>query len=281
MQENLPFGDEHILNYVTDFLQQAHAADERYTARDGINIARFAMKLVHGERRRGAGRTKLADRDRADARRRGLAVCPSKLKSNPAACSAGSVRYFPVVPGRSNSRSNCASCCSRRNRGSSRWNCPDSWRRLIGEALARLPEMSVILYSRRTMTTIEPSTFRSSPADPFVEALRTAEEIGAQVIFLEPDSAERPHLPDTYPDTYATRRIGLEKYIEAYRVYPQMRTEEVTAHASAMAWKLQGRNRRRAWSRWCRSNMLDPLLDAMETPQAAAGAREEVSSRNF
>jgi MoxR-like ATPase len=47
LRENLPFGDEQILNYVTDFLQHAHAADERYTARDGINIARFAMKLVH------------------------------------------------------------------------------------------------------------------------------------------------------------------------------------------------------------------------------------------
>jgi len=45
LKENLPFSDDHILNYVTDFLQQAHAADERYTARDGINIARFAMKL--------------------------------------------------------------------------------------------------------------------------------------------------------------------------------------------------------------------------------------------
>jgi len=45
LKENLPFGEEHILNYVTDFLQQAHSADERYTVRDGINIARFIMKL--------------------------------------------------------------------------------------------------------------------------------------------------------------------------------------------------------------------------------------------
>lgn len=45
LKENLPFGEEHILNYVTDFLQQAHAADERYTVRDGINIARFVMKM--------------------------------------------------------------------------------------------------------------------------------------------------------------------------------------------------------------------------------------------
>ena len=45
LKENLPFGEEQILQYVTDFLQQAHSADERYTVRDGINIARFAMKL--------------------------------------------------------------------------------------------------------------------------------------------------------------------------------------------------------------------------------------------
>src|SRR6202165_4077757 len=46
LRENLPFAEERILNYVTDFLQLAHAADERYTARDGINIALFAMKLA-------------------------------------------------------------------------------------------------------------------------------------------------------------------------------------------------------------------------------------------
>src|SRR6202047_2517425 len=40
LRENLPFGDDQILNYVTDFLQRAHTADERYTVRDGINIAR-------------------------------------------------------------------------------------------------------------------------------------------------------------------------------------------------------------------------------------------------
>jgi MoxR-like ATPase len=45
LKENLPFGEEEILRYVTDFLQLAHSADERYTVRDGINIARFAMKL--------------------------------------------------------------------------------------------------------------------------------------------------------------------------------------------------------------------------------------------
>jgi MoxR-like ATPase len=45
LKENLPFAEERILSYVTEFLQQAHAADERYTVRDGINIGRFAIKL--------------------------------------------------------------------------------------------------------------------------------------------------------------------------------------------------------------------------------------------
>src|SRR4029077_19702403 len=46
LKENLPFAEDKILTYVTDFLQLAHAEDERYTARDGINIARFAIKLA-------------------------------------------------------------------------------------------------------------------------------------------------------------------------------------------------------------------------------------------
>ena len=45
LRENLPFSTDEILQYVTDFLQQAHASDESYTVRDGVNIARYAMKL--------------------------------------------------------------------------------------------------------------------------------------------------------------------------------------------------------------------------------------------
>ena len=45
LRENLPFSNEEILQYVTDFLQQAHAADESYTVRDGINVGRYALKL--------------------------------------------------------------------------------------------------------------------------------------------------------------------------------------------------------------------------------------------
>ena len=50
LKENLPFADEDILNYMVDFLQRAHMADEVYSVRDGINVARYAMKIMHGTR---------------------------------------------------------------------------------------------------------------------------------------------------------------------------------------------------------------------------------------
>jgi MoxR-like ATPase len=46
LRENLPFAPDEVLQYVTDFLQQAHAADESYTVRDGLNIARYILKLA-------------------------------------------------------------------------------------------------------------------------------------------------------------------------------------------------------------------------------------------
>lgn len=46
LKENLPFAPSRILAYVVDFLQRAHAADELYSVRDGINIARYALKMV-------------------------------------------------------------------------------------------------------------------------------------------------------------------------------------------------------------------------------------------
>jgi len=58
LKTNLPFADEEILDYVVDFLQTAHEADERYSVRDGINIARYALKRLveRGERLTSTGR---------------------------------------------------------------------------------------------------------------------------------------------------------------------------------------------------------------------------------
>jgi len=46
LSANLPYADDRILDYVVNFLQVAHEAQERYTVRDGINIARYALKRL-------------------------------------------------------------------------------------------------------------------------------------------------------------------------------------------------------------------------------------------
>jgi MoxR-like ATPase len=49
LAQNLPFAPEVVLDYVVGFLQQAHQARERFTVRDGINIARYALKLAKSQ----------------------------------------------------------------------------------------------------------------------------------------------------------------------------------------------------------------------------------------
>jgi MoxR-like ATPase len=47
LEQNLPFVEEAIIEYVVAFLQRAHAGDALYTVRDGINIARYAAKRLN------------------------------------------------------------------------------------------------------------------------------------------------------------------------------------------------------------------------------------------
>ena len=44
LRQNLPFAEQDLLDYVVRFLQGAHGADEPFTVRDGINVARYALK---------------------------------------------------------------------------------------------------------------------------------------------------------------------------------------------------------------------------------------------
>lgn len=46
LEANLPLADDAILDYVADFLRRAHQADESVTVRDGINVTRYALKLL-------------------------------------------------------------------------------------------------------------------------------------------------------------------------------------------------------------------------------------------
>ncbi len=149
------------------------------------------------------------------------------------------------------------------------------------DAIRRLPQISVIFYNDTTLasranlqTEDDPSIYVPvEPADPFVEAIRTAQEIGARIVFADPDSSERPHVPDTYPDAYALHTITHKQYVEAYRLYPAPRTPAVEQFAQAVAWKLQGADPGARVMVVISLNMLDPVLDAMEAPQSEPARR--------
>ena len=197
---------------------------------------------------------------------------------DPASLRRGNFTYFPVVPGRLE-----FSIALRRAILSERPHIvavelPGSLEDTYLQALARLPELSVIVYpdpvndERGIYIPIE-------PCDPFCEAVRSGLEVDAEVIFIEPDSGDRPHLPDSYPDPYSVRYIGIDKYVEAYRVYPQERNDETAAHASGMAWKLQGADPLASVFVVVSLNLLDPLLDAMEQPQDPPSRRSPAEIR--
>ena len=155
---------------------------------------------------------------------------------------------------------------------------PATLEEVYQDALRRLPQISVIFYrdteyrrrdnDNRANDDSEQAVYVPvEPTDPFVEGIRTAQEIRAKVVFADPDSTERPHVSDTYPDSSALNSISFEQYVEAYRVYPQERTPEIDRFAAGIAWKLQGVHPTAHVMVVLSLNLLDPVLDAMEQPQ--------------
>jgi hypothetical protein len=272
-----PFADDQILNYVTDFLQQAHAADERYTVRDGINIARYAMKLKNLATRRPTKRRRLETSIvlRPSGRKRCVMSGDiDLLVPESGSLVRGRFTYFPVVPGRLEFAIEVRQAILRQRPPVVAVELPGTLQQAWLRAVERLPEISVIFYPDDAAGVEDRAVYIPvEPADPFTEAIRTALEIGAEIVFADPDIGERPHLPDLYPDPYAVRRIGLDRYVEAYRLHPQPRSPEVARHADGIAWKLQGADPLARVFVVVSLNLLDPVLDAMEQPQAQPMAR--------
>lgn len=197
--------------------------------------------------------------------------------TDPGSLERGNFTFFPVVPGRLEFAVETRRAILRDRPQVIAVELPATLERQYLRAVARLPEMSVIFYEdpadedRAIYVPVE-------PADPFVEAIRTGLEMGAEIVFADPDVSERPHLRDTYPDSYAIREIGLDRYIEAYRVYPQPRSEEIVEHAEGIAWKLQGADPLARVMAVVSLNLLDAVLDAIEKPQEPPPVRIRRSS---
>jgi hypothetical protein len=187
--------------------------------------------------------------------------------SDPGSLKRGRFTYFPVVPGRMEFAAELRSVILETTPQVVAVELPEFLKDAYVQGIDRLPQMSVLLYTHVSREQEEAVYVTLEPADAFTEAIRSGLEQQAEILFLEPDSAQRPHLPDHYPDPLSIRHIGIARYIEAYRVYPQERSDEITKLAAAMAWKLQGADPLAEVLVVVSLNMLDPLLDAMSEPQ--------------
>jgi hypothetical protein len=179
----------------------------------------------------------------------------------------GRFRYFPVAPGRMEFAMEVRRTLLRERPGLVAIELPAFFGARLHEAARRFPEISALVYPDRLEDGEGLIYCILEPCDAFVEAYRTAHEIGAEVMLLDPAVGERPHVPDDYPDSFAVQRIGLEPYVERYRLFPQQRNDEVQDFAAGLAWKLQGADPEKEVFVVVSLNLLDPLLDAMETPQ--------------
>ena len=187
---------------------------------------------------------------------------------DPASLRRGRFTYFPVVPGRLEFALEVRQAILRERPQVIAVELPETLRPAWLRAVERLPEMSLIFYPDESAGDDQAIYVPVEPADPFTEAIRTGIEVGAEIVFADPEAGERPHLKDAYPDSYSIRHIGMERYVEAYRVYPQPRSDEIATHAGGIAWKLQGADPEASVMVVVSLNLLDPVLDAMEEPQA-------------
>lgn len=178
----------------------------------------------------------------------------------------GVFTYFPVVPGRAEFAAAVRRTLLDTMPRVVAVELPSIFEPGLRQALRRLPELSVLLCSPKSDED-DAIYYPVEPTDPFIEAIRTAQEIGAQLLFLEPDQHNRPHIPGNYPDTTAIAYTGLAKYIEAYRLFPQPRHPGLERHAAALAWKLQGADPFASTLVVVSLNVLNAVLDAMEQPQ--------------
>jgi hypothetical protein len=202
----------------------------------------------------------------------------------------GSFRYFPVLPGRLEFAVALRAALLRERPKVVAVELPSSLEHAFRRAVKRLPEITVLVWPEETARKSGDDEEEAravylpvEPCDPFIEAVRTGLEIGAEILFIEPDLTLKPHLSTSAPDPYAIKFIGYEKYVEEYRLQPPRRTANIAAHAAGIAWKLQGADPIASTFVVLSLNLVDPVLDLIDTPQdepEATHRREDVQLIN-
>ncbi|MBI1896727.1 MAG: hypothetical protein HYS04_09380 [Acidobacteria bacterium] len=180
----------------------------------------------------------------------------------------GHITYLPVVPGRLEFAEAVRRAILAAQPQVIAVELPVSLEPAYREAIERLPRITVLLYPD-DQNEEQAIYVPVEPGDPFVEAVRSGLDLAAEVMFVEPDLAPKPHLAAPYPDAYSLRSIGYEKYVEMYRLHPREYTGEERRHAAAIAWKLQGADPLARVVVVISLNLLELVLESMEVPQDA------------
>jgi hypothetical protein len=191
---------------------------------------------------------------------------------DPVPLTRGNLRYFPVLPNRLEFAAALRRALLREQPRVVAVELPLSLKDAYRRAVRRLPEITVILYEDEEHEDAA-IYVPVEPADPFIEAVRTAMEMGAHLVYIEPDLSPKPHLADRAPDPFALQSLGYDQYVELYRLHPKKPAPEVEKHAGGIAWKLQGLDPTLKTFVVLSLNMLDPVLEAMEEPQDAPEGR--------
>src|ERR1700759_1119368 len=108
---------------------------------------------------------------------------------DPGSLKRGQFPYFPVVPGRLEFAIEVRQAILRDRPQIVALELPatlqEAWTRGVG----RLPEMSLIFYPDEDSGDDEAIYIPVEPTDPFTEAIRTGLEIGAEIVFADPEAA--------------------------------------------------------------------------------------------
>ena len=110
---------------------------------------------------------------------------------------------------------------------------PSSLESVWLRAVDRLPAISALLYENaRDQTIFMPV----QPADPMVEAARTAREAGIPVRCADFDVDGYADYRDRTPDPYSVVRLGLPKAYDLFRRQPRRRDPQDSRREAAMAY---------------------------------------------
>ncbi len=192
----------------------------------------------------------------------GDALEPLRLDGIP-----GRLFFLPVVPGRAEFAMEVRKRLLQQMPDVVAVELPVTLGEVLLRAVKRLPEISVVVHEDEN----NPGTgiyLPVEPADPFVEAIRTGLQVGAEIVFLEPDVTGRPHLDEDYPDSYAVVRTSYEQYLHAWNANAAGRQVHplVRELARGIAWKLQGANPEARTAVVLSLALFHPVLAALPEP---------------